>query len=206
MITAPSPLGTATVYEAYGRRGVIDIPLHQIVPKSRVAGPARTVLCGNGDNLMVHAAIAAAQAGDIIVITMPDPTPVGVVGDLLALQMKVRGVAGLLIDSGARDTEQIAEMGLPVWARFIRIRGATKTEVGKVDVPITVGGATINPGDLVIMDADGACVVPRGDADKALASAREREAKEVGLREKIERGELTYHLHGLQSVIDGAKH
>ena len=98
-------LGTATVYEAAGRKGLVDLDLHRIVPGSRAAGPARPILCGQADNLMVHAAIAHANPGDVLVLTMPLPRPVALVGDLLATQAKARGVAGLLIDGSVRDVE-----------------------------------------------------------------------------------------------------
>src|SRR5206468_2179804 len=91
-------LGVATVYEASGRRGLIDADLERIVPGTSAAGPARTVRCGDGDNLMVHAAMAHAQAGDVLVLTMPAPKPVALMGDLLATQAKVRGVAAVLVD------------------------------------------------------------------------------------------------------------
>ena len=110
-------LGSATVHEAGGRVGLIDLDLHQIVPGSRVAGPARPVRCGQDDNLMVHAAIAAAHPGDVLVLTMPEPRPVALIGDLLATQAQVHGVAGLLVDAAVRDVEELVELGLPIWAR-----------------------------------------------------------------------------------------
>src|SRR5256714_5338285 len=105
--------GVATVYEAAGRTGLIDIPLVQLVPGSRVAGPARTVRCGQGDNLMVHAALDQVQPGEVLVLTMPEPAPVALVGDLLATQAKVHQVAALLIDASVRDTKELQALGLP---------------------------------------------------------------------------------------------
>ena len=115
-------LGSATVYEASGREGLIDADLHQLILGSRAAGPARTVRCGQGDNLMVHAVMDRAQPGDVLVLTMPDPQPVALVGDLLVTQAKERGVAALLVDAGVRDTEDLREPGVPIWARWIRVR------------------------------------------------------------------------------------
>ena len=123
-------LGVATVYEAAGREGLVDLDLHRIVPGSRAAGPARPVRCGQGDNLMVHAAMAHAQPGDVLVLTMPEPAPVALVGDLLATQAKARGVAALLVDGAVRDVEELAELGLPIWARWIRVRGADQGRAG----------------------------------------------------------------------------
>ena len=138
-------LGVATVHEAQGRTGLVDLPLVQVVPGSRVAGRARTALCGNGDNLMVHAAVAHAEPGDVLVLTMPEPTPVALVGDLLATQALDQGVAAMLVDAAVRDVEELRELGLPIWARYVRARGATKEHVGELDTPVVVGGARDRP-------------------------------------------------------------
>ena len=121
----------ATVYEASGRIGLVDVPLTQLIVGSRAAGPARTVRCGESDNLMVHAAVAHARPGDVLVLTLPEPEPIALVGDLLATQAQQRGVAALLVDAAVRDADELRELGLPVWARWIRVRGATKNESGR---------------------------------------------------------------------------
>jgi 4-hydroxy-4-methyl-2-oxoglutarate aldolase len=198
-------LGTATVYEAAGREGLVDLPLRQVVPGSRVAGPARPVLCGQDDNLMVHAAVADARAGDVLVLTMPEPTPVALFGDLLATQAHRRGVAGVLVDGAVRDVEDLAEMGLPVWARFVRVRGATKDVPGTVDEPIVVGGQRIAAGDAVVLDADGAAVVEAGRVDEVLAAALEREERERIKREQLRAGAASYDLDGLRERVEGAR-
>jgi 4-hydroxy-4-methyl-2-oxoglutarate aldolase len=190
-------LGSATVYEASGRQGLVDVELRQIVPGSRACGPARTVRCGQDDNLMVHAAMAGLQAGEVLVLTMPEPRPVALLGDLLATQAKVRGAAAVLVDASVRDSEELAAMGLPVWARWIRSRGATKTVAGELDVPVVVGGQEIRPGDLVVLDADGATVVAAERADEVLRAALAREEKEAVKRAKLEAGALSYELDGL---------
>src|SRR6266567_4170881 len=132
-VTLFAHYGVATVYEAAGRVGLIDVPLTQIVAGSRVAGPARTVRCGQGDNLMVHAVLNSVQPGEVLVLTMPEPAPVALVGDLLATQAQVHQAAALLIDAAVRDTEELQALGLPIWARWIRARGATKTKVGTIN-------------------------------------------------------------------------
>ncbi len=198
--------GVATVYEAAGRKGLIDIPLLQIVPGSRVAGPARTVKCGQGDNLMVHAVLDQVQPGEVLVLTMPEPAPVALVGDLLATQAKAHRVAALLIDASVRDTEELRSLGLPIWARWIRVRGATKTQVGTINEPVVVGGTTITPGDIVLLDADGAVVIAAEQAEQALIAAREREEREAALRKKLQQGKLSYDLHGLRAVVEGHKY
>ena len=196
-------LGTATVYEASGREGLIDLDLHQLIEGSRAAGPARTVRCGQGDNLMVHAVMDRAQPGDVLVLTMPDPEPVALVGDLLVTQAKQRGVAALLVDAGVRDTEDLRELGVPIWARWIRVRGATKTEVGEIDEPVEVGGATIRPGDTVVLDADGAVVIREERAEEVLAASRARLEQEAVKREKLQGGALSYDLDKLRVRVEG---
>ena len=196
-------LGTATVHEAYGRLGLVDVPLRRIVPGSRAAGPARTVLCGQDDNLMVHAAIAAAEPGDVLVLTMPRPGPVALVGELLATQAKVRGVAAILVDGAVRDVEELVELGLPIWARFVRVRGADKAVPGELDEAIDVGGVTIEAGDAVVLDADGAVAVPVDHVEEVLAAARERAERERVKRAKLEAGELSYDLDGLRRLVEG---
>jgi len=196
-------LGSATVYEASGREGLIDLDLHQLIPGSRAAGPARTVRCGQGDNLMVHAVMDRAQPGDVLVLTMPDPEPVALIGELLVTQAKQRGVAALLVDAAVRDLAELRDLGVPVWARWIRVRGATKTEVGELDVPVQVGGATINPGDALVLDDDGVVAVRAERLDEVLAASRERLEQERVKRGKLEAGDLSYDLDGLRSRVEG---
>jgi 4-hydroxy-4-methyl-2-oxoglutarate aldolase len=195
-------LGTATVYEAAGRKGLVDLDLHRIVPGSRAAGPARPILCGQADNLMVHAAIAHANPGDVLVLTMPVPRPVALVGDLLATQAKARGVAGLLIDGSVRDVEELVEIGLPIWARWIRVRGAGKDVPGTIDEPVIVGGARIAAGDTVVLDADGAAVIAQERVEEVLEAARAREVKERVKRAKLQAGELSYDLDNLRARVE----
>jgi 4-hydroxy-4-methyl-2-oxoglutarate aldolase len=190
-------LGSATVCEASGRQGLVDVDLLRIVPGSRACGPARTVRCGQDDNLMVHAAMAGLQAGEVLVLTMPEPAPVALLGDLLATQAKVRGAAAVLVDAAIRDSEELAATGLPVWARWVRSRGATKTLAGELDVPGCVGGQEIRPGDLVVLDADGATVVAAERAEEVLRASLAREEKEAVKRAKLEAGALSYELDGL---------
>jgi 4-hydroxy-4-methyl-2-oxoglutarate aldolase len=197
-------LGSATVYEAGGRRGYVDLDLIQILAGTRVAGPARTVTCGQDDNLMVHAAMAEVQPGEVLVLTMPEPRPVGIVGDLLATQAKAHGAAGILIDAAVRDIETLAELGLPIWARWVRIKGATKDIPGTIGETVQVGGATIRQGDIVVLDADGAAVVEAERVDEVLEASRKREDNERVKRLKLQAGELSYDLDGLRERVEGA--
>ena len=196
-------LGAATVHEAAGRAPLVDMPLIQIVPGSRAAGPARTVRCGQDDNLMVHAAVAEARPGEVLVLTMPEPAPVALIGDLLATQAKGRGVAAVLVDAAVRDLEELRELGLPIWARFVRVRGATKKTRGTIGDPVEVGGATIRQGDVVVLDTDGAVVVAQERVDEVLAAARARAEYEREKRAKLEGGALSYDLDGLRELVGG---
>ena len=195
-------LGSATVHEAAGRAAVVDVPLTQILPGSRAAGPARTVRCGQDDNLMVHAAVAEAEPGEVLVLTMPEPAPVALVGELLATQAKGRRVAAILVDAAVRDVEELREVGLPIWARYVRVSGAEKTAPGTIGEPVTVGGATIRSGDVVVLDADGAVVVERARVEEVLGAARVRAEREREKRAKLEAGELSYDLDGLRELVE----
>jgi 4-hydroxy-4-methyl-2-oxoglutarate aldolase len=197
-------IGSATVYEGAGRGRFVNADLHQIVPGSRAAGPARTVRCAQGDNLMVHAAMAALQPGEVLVLTMPEPAPFAVFGGLLATQARARGAAAVLVDASVRDVEELVELGPPTWARWVRIQGAVKETAGELDVPVQVGGATINPGDIVVLDTDGVAVIEAQRVDEVIAAAREREEKERVKGEKLAGGELSYDLDGLRAKVEGA--
>jgi 4-hydroxy-4-methyl-2-oxoglutarate aldolase len=195
-------LGSATVYEAGGRRGYVDADLIQILPGSRVAGPARTVRCGQDDNLMVHAAMAEVQPGEVLVLTMPVAQPVAIVGDLLATQARAHGAAAVLVDAAVRDVETLAELGLPIWARWVRVKGATKNVAGAIGVPVEVGGAVIRQGDVVVLDADGAAVVEAERVNEVLAASREREDQERVKRGKLQDGALSFELDGLRDKLE----
>jgi 4-hydroxy-4-methyl-2-oxoglutarate aldolase len=196
--------GVATVYEAAGRTGLIDIPLVQIIPGSRVAGPARTIRCGQGDNLMVHAVLEQVQPGEVLVLTMPKAEPVALIGELLATQALVRQVAGILVDASVRDSEELRSLGLPIWTRWIRVRGATKTSVGTINEPVTVGGTSIAPGDIVLLDADGAVAIAAAQAPAILEASRVRAGSEATLRTQLQAGALSYDLSGLRAVVEGS--
>jgi 4-hydroxy-4-methyl-2-oxoglutarate aldolase len=196
-------LGVATVHEAAGRTGIVDLPLTQVVPGSRVAGPARIALCVSGDNTMVHAAVAHAGPGDVLVLTSDEPVPIALVGEPIATQAQAQGVAGILVDGAVRDLDELAAIGLPIWARFVRAQGATKGSVGQLDVPVVVGGAEIRPGDLVVMDCDGAMALPSGRVEEVLTVALERAAHERAMRQRYAAGELSYEVQGLREIVEG---
>jgi 4-hydroxy-4-methyl-2-oxoglutarate aldolase len=152
---------------------------------------------------MVHAAVAHAQPGDVLVLTMPDPVAVALVGDLLATQALDQGVAGMLVDGAVRDLEELRELGLPIWARYVRAQGATKEHVGQLDASVVVGGAAIAPGDVIVLDADGAVVVKANSVDAVASAALEREARESELRARYAAGERSYDVNDLRRLVEG---
>jgi 4-hydroxy-4-methyl-2-oxoglutarate aldolase len=196
-------LGVATVHEAAGRVGCIDVELTQIVPGSRVAGPARTALCAPHDNTMVHALIAHANPGDILVLTSPRPTPHAFIGELIATQAQRRGVAGMLVDAAVRDLDELRAIGLPIWARWVRAQGAEKGELGTLEQPVLIGSVEVRPGDLVVMDCDGAAALPAVRVDEVLPLALEREQHEAAMRKRYEAGELSYDVQGIRQLVEG---
>jgi 4-hydroxy-4-methyl-2-oxoglutarate aldolase len=198
-------LGSATVYEAGGRRSYVDADLVQVIPGSRAAGPARTVRCGQDDNLMVHAVMPVLEPGEVLVLTMPEPRPVALVGELLATQAKVKQAAAILVDASIRDRDELLELGLPIWARWVRVRGAEKDVPGSIGQPVTVGGAVIRQGDAVVLDADGVAVVEAERAEDVLEAARGRADKERVKRAKLEGGAVSYDLDGLRERVEGSR-
>jgi 4-hydroxy-4-methyl-2-oxoglutarate aldolase len=186
------------VFEASGRDGLVDLDLHQVIPGSRAAGPARTVRCAQGDILMVHVAMDKLEEGDVLVLTMPSPEPVALLGEMLATQAKVKGAAAVLVDAAVRDSEELRDLGLPVWARWIRVQGANRAEAGAIDEPVQIGGAQVEPGDAVVLDSDGAVIVPSERTSDVLEGSRARAENEREKREQFRSGVLSYDLYDLR--------
>lgn len=195
------PLGTATVHEAIGRRGYLGPDIRPIQRDVKVSGTAVTVLSHPGDNIMIHAAIEVCGDGDILVVANTAPSTHGMFGDLLATSLMVRGVRGLVIDAGVRDTSDLREMGFPVWSRHVSCQGTVKSTPGSVNVPIVIGGVTVHPGDVICADDDGVVVVEREEASWALDKSQDRLAKEASTRSKLEAGELGVDLYGLRQKL-----
>lgn len=191
--------GVATVYEAYGRRGLLDVEWQPLTPGRKVAGPARIARCGQGDNRAVHEVMAHLRPGEVLVLTMPDPEPVALLGDLLATQAQAHGAAGILVNAAVRDSAELALMELGVWTRWRRSRGAAKSSRGHIDVPVEIGGITVNPGDILILDDDGVTAVESSDVDNVVQSVRARLSKEEGLRARWAAGELSYDAYGMRA-------
>ena len=151
---------------------------------------------------MVHAVIEHIQPGDVLVLTMPEPVPVALIGELLVTQIKVRQAAGILVDAAVRDVEELVRLGLPIWARYIRAKGASKSKVGDLDVTVSVGNAQISPADILVLDADGGVCVSQGRAGEVLQASEARFEKEATLRQKLLAGEISYDLHGLRRIVE----
>ena len=199
-----APIGTATVHEAMGKRGYLGAELRPIQHDARIAGNAVTVLIHPSDNLMIHAAVEVCQPGDVLVVattTPANPPAQGIFGDLLATSLQTRGVRGLVIDTGVRDTLDLREMGFPVWSRFVSCQGPIKAVAGSVNVPVTIGGILINPGDTICADDDGVVAVPRTEADWALEKSNARLATEATTRERLAAGELGVDFYGLRPLL-----
>lgn len=194
--------GVATVHEAMGRVGLVGPGITPIQRGARVAGTAVTVLSWPGDNLMIHAAIEQCRAGDVLVVATTSPSTDGAFGDLFATALQARGVRGLITTTGVRDTADLREMGFPVWSNGVHPQGTVKATAGSVNVPVTVGGQTIRPGDVVIADDDGVVCVPRAGAVAALAAADARVEKETADRDAYARGtELSLDRKGLRALL-----
>jgi 4-hydroxy-4-methyl-2-oxoglutarate aldolase len=193
--------GVATVHEAQNKTGLMRPCMRPIYANARVAGSAVTVLCGAGDNLMLHAALAVVQPGDVLVVAIDGESTHGMFGDLLAESCRAHGVAGLVIDAGVRDTVEITALGFPIWSKAVSAQGTTKTIAGCVNLPIVCAGAAVNPGDVVVADADGVVIVPRETAAAVVAAAGQRLTKEEQTRARLKAGELGLDLYGLRDVL-----
>jgi len=193
--------GVATVHEAIGRRGYLGPALRPNQQGTRIAGTALTVVCWPGDNLMIHVAVEQARPGDIIVITTTSPSTDGAFGELLATSLAARGVRGLVMGAGLRDTQELRDMGFPAWTAHVSAQGTVKETPGAVNVPVVLGGQVIRPGDAIVADDDGVCVVPRVEVEAAVTRSAARTAKEDATRARLAGGELGLDIYGLRPKL-----
>lgn len=178
-----SHISAATAHEAMGRRGAVHSAIKPIGEGMRIVGPAITCICEPGDNLTLHAAMKIAKPGDVIVCDAGGLTEQGLFGDMMATSAQRRGIAGLVVDGGVRDVANIRKMGFPIFSRSISIKGTVKETLGPVNIPIVFAGVLVNPGDLVVADDDGVCIVPLAEIEGVTAAAIAREEKEARNRE-----------------------
>lgn len=202
LVAGFSVQAVTTVYEAAGQQGAMESSIRAIRPGMKLCGRALTVRCQPADNLTLHAAIAMAQPGDVIVADVGDFEEAGHWGEITTVAAQARGVAGLVINGGVRDVAPIQRRGFPVFARAISMKATVKAVPGTINHPIMCAGVMVRPGDLLLADDDGVVVVPRERAAEIIAASIEREEREAGVMRRIEAGELTLDILGFRAALE----
>lgn len=195
----------ATVHEAMGQRGALDPSIKPIVRSMKTCGQALTVRCHTGDNLMLIKAVSMARAGDVIVADMGAVKDSGPFGEVLAVECMTKGVAGLILSCAVRDSREIEALGFPVFSNGICAKGTAKATLGTINHSICCGGQIVNPGDLVLGDADGVVIVPQEEMEKVLIASQERTKKEDDIMKRLRKGESLFDIYGYQKVLEHLK-
>lgn len=192
---------TATIHEAQGRKGALSSKIKPIDRAMSFCGPAVTVRCAPRDNLMLQVAIHYAEPGDVVLVSAGEFAEAGTFGDVLGNAMKAKGLAGLVTDSGVRDTQDLIELGLPVFSGSISIKGTVKETIGPINHPVVFGDEIIYPGDVLRGDADGVVVVRKDEIEEVIRLSQERDDAERELISLYKAGGTTIDLCNLTEVL-----